>query len=115
MMQSNAVNAMLLIPNNVDSLKNATAKVASSKDDTFMNMLKERISAGRENRLKDRPVEINSNLRKSYVLKDDTKPVNDLSQKPVVQKLDNKAESTTEVSKPKAKGEIGRASCRERV
>ena len=104
MMQSNVVNAMLLIPKNVDSLKNATVKVASSNDDTFMNMLKERISAGRENRLKDRPVETNSNLRKSYVLRDDAKPNNDLSQKPVVQKLDNKAESTTEVSKPETKG-----------
>lgn len=105
MIQSNAVNAMLLIPNTVDVAKTGTAKGASVKDDNFLNILNERIAARKDNSLKGGSIEANNSLRKNVALKDDTKPVNDTEPKPETQKLDNGTKDIAEASKPEAKEE----------
>ena len=104
MMQSNAVNAMLLIPKTLDAAKTGVARGASSKDDTFMNMLNERIAARKDKNSMSSSVEAKSNLRKSVALKSDIKPVNETEPQTETQKSDNGAKDITETSKPEAKG-----------
>lgn len=104
-MQSNSVNAMLLIPKTLGIGKTETAQGLLPRDDTFMHMLSERIAARRENSLKDRPMEAKSNLPRSYVLKDNAKPVNGSGPKTVSKKLNNGSKGITDTSKAEAKGE----------
>ena len=104
MMQSNAVNAMLLIPKTLDAAKTGVARGASSKDDTFMNMLNERIAFRKDNNSMGSSVEAKRNLRKSVALKHDIKPISETNSKPDTQKLDNGTKDIAETSKPEAKG-----------
>ncbi len=105
MMQSNAVNAMLLIPGNADISKSAKAKTASSSDNSFMNILKDRIANRKDSSSKGSPVETNNSLRKSDAIKNSIKTVNETEQKPQMQKLESEAKNTVEAKKPEGSKE----------
>ncbi|MGI6083817.1 MAG: flagellar hook-length control protein FliK [Acetivibrionales bacterium] len=102
-MRQNAVTAMLLIPTNVDIPKAGAAKRSSTNDDTFMNLLSERIAAGKNSSIKNRPVEVNNNLRKSRAIKDDMKPVGSQEHKPELLKPDKELEKNVEASRPEVR------------
>ena len=105
MMQSNAVNAMLLIPRTVDSAKTGTAKGFSSKDDTFMNMLSERIAARNDNAPRS-TVDTTKSLRKSNALKDDMKAVNEPANKADESQQIDKQTKVVKTAQPKGKPEV---------
>ncbi|HHU90007.1 MAG TPA: flagellar hook-length control protein FliK [Clostridiaceae bacterium] len=105
MIQSNSVNAMQLIPQAPDKAKTGKAKGLISRDDTFMNMLNERIAAKKDLRLKGQHVETKNNISKSHVLMDNAKPVNDTKSKPETKKHSDEPKDVTDTSKPEVKKE----------
>ena len=97
-MRSNSVNTMLLIPGMPGNTKTGAAKGLLSGEDTFMNMLSEKIAERKNYKSQPQLIDRKMTLNNNRVLNDDARPVNDKEPEPEVSKPDKSLKNVTAAS-----------------